>query len=314
MTRLRTVFVGGPGRSGTSFVADRLGRHPLVASYPDIELKIFCERGGLVDLHDVLTRSYSPNRAVTAMVQFQRMTDALIAGHYGQRAYGEAAPAERLAAHFAAFRDALSPSGHPGPTGEDRFFDLARSLLAQLAAEAPAGAGARLFLEKTPHNLLFVDFLARIAPGAAFIHVMRDPRAIAYSLLAMRWGPDELEAATAWVAGYCRAWSAAEARAAERGLTILRLHVEDVAADPEEHARRVLGHLGLAPDRPIFAGADLPTLQRGLARADAGERELLDSRLGGWAHRFGYDPQRPGHRPGAASADAAPVEAAVTEA
>ncbi len=44
---MRILFVGGPGRSGTSFVADRCGSHPQVATLKDIELKIFCEKNGL---------------------------------------------------------------------------------------------------------------------------------------------------------------------------------------------------------------------------------------------------------------------------
>ena len=44
---MRILFVGGPGRSGPSFVADRLGTHPQVAAFKDIELKIFREKNGL---------------------------------------------------------------------------------------------------------------------------------------------------------------------------------------------------------------------------------------------------------------------------
>jgi hypothetical protein len=48
------VFVGGPGKSGTTFVAHGIASHPMVATFPDVELKMFCEKNGLIDLRDTL--------------------------------------------------------------------------------------------------------------------------------------------------------------------------------------------------------------------------------------------------------------------
>ncbi len=91
---MRILFVGGPGRSGTSFVAERLGRHSQVAVLKNIELKIFCEKNGLQDLFHSLVEAYSPNRAVMALDQFRRMAEALIEGRYGQPALTTAALVE----------------------------------------------------------------------------------------------------------------------------------------------------------------------------------------------------------------------------
>ncbi len=112
---MRYLFIGGPGRSGTSFVADRLGAHPQVTAFKDIELKIFCEKGGLQDLLHALVETYSPNRAAMALSQFRRMAEALIEGSYGQPALTTAAPAPRWRACFAAFTDSLLEDGHPLP-------------------------------------------------------------------------------------------------------------------------------------------------------------------------------------------------------
>lgn len=306
------LFVGGPGRSGTSFVADRLGRHPKVSTLPDIELKIFCERNGLQDLFHVLTESYSPNRAMVAARQFRQLAAALIEGRHGQPALAAVAPAERWHAVFDAFLAELDDCGHPAPSTEAQFLAAARRLLARIAqlaadsraesrdpAPGPASDGQPMtpfFLEKTPHNLLALPFLSRLAPGARYLHVMRDPRAIAWSLTTMRWGPDRLETAAAWVAAYCRAWTRAETFAAEQGLPLLRIHIEDVAAAPEAAAAALTAALGLEPGDAIFAGADLALLNRWTARAGAAERALLDARLGGWVRHFGYDPEAPGMR------------------
>lgn len=312
----RMVFVGGPGRSGTSFVADRLGRHPAIAAFQDVELKFFCEAGGLMDLGEALAGRYSPNRAAVAMAAFERLTGALIDGRYGQRPLGEVAAGDRLTAAVAAFRNALAPAGHPMPTEPARFLAEARRLVAAVAAEA-ARPGTSVFLEKTPHNLLFADFLADLAPGAALVHVMRDPRAIAFSLLSMPWGPDHLAAAADWVAGYCESWQAACRHFEACGLAILSLHIETIAAEPRVHAERVVSHLGLDPAPAIFDGADPPTLSRWLVRASAADRDLLDQHLGAWANQFGYAAE-PGVRAAGArprpdpGSDGAPVVTATT--
>ena len=317
---MRILFVGGPGRSGTSFVADRLGGHPQVALLKEIELKIFCEKNGLQDLFHALVETYSPNRAVMALDQFRRMAEALIEGRYGQPALTTAAPAADWRACFGAFTDRLVEDGHPAPQTPERFFETARALLRRIAALAAAAGPPEnppnypgedtLFLEKTPHNLLAIGFLARLAPGARFLHVMRDPRSIAWSLLAMRWGPDELTTAARWVDSYCRAWAAAEARAAALGLPLIRLYIEQAAAAPAAAGAWLTAQLGLRPLDGLFRDADPEMLNRWAAKADPAERALLDARLGGWVAHFGYDPDRIGWRPSPAIPHPAPPQPA----
>lgn len=303
---MRYLFVGGPGRSGTSFVADRLGAHPQVIALKDIELKIFCEKNGLLDLFHILCESYSPNRAVMALDQFRRMADALIEGRYGQPALATLAPAAAWRSAFGEFAARLTHEGHPVPHSPEAFLAAARALLvsiAELAASQDsqsgdrAEVGDRVFLEKTPHNLLAVDFLARLAPGARFLHVMRDPRSIAWSLLAMRWGPDQLVTAACWVDSYCRAWTAAEIQAAALGLPLVRLHIEEAAATPERAAAWLAARLDLTPCAGLLRGADPAVLNRWTDKASPAEHALLNARLGGWVAHFGYHPTQIGRRP-----------------
>jgi hypothetical protein len=293
------VFVGGPGRSGTSFVADRLGAHPQIAALKDVELKIFCEKSGLQDLFHALVGTYSPNRAVIALDQFRRMTEALVDGNYGQPALSTVAPAEDWRACFAAFTDSLLDDGHPVLQTPDLFFDAARALLDRIAALTIriAAPSATFFLEKTPHCLLAISFLARLAPGARFLHVMRDPRSIAWSLLSMRWGPDKLTTAARWVDSYCHAWIVAEGHASSLGLPLSRLYIEEAAAAPAVASAWLTAQLGLDPRESLLNGADPALLNRWVAKADPAERALLDHRLGDWAIHFGYDPGRIGWRP-----------------
>lgn len=291
---MRTLFVGGPGRSGTSFIADRLGTHPEISRFKGVELKLFTEKNGLLDLWHALGERYSPNRAVVALQQFHRMTDALIDGQYGQPAFASLAPAEDWRALFDRFTKAFLTDGHPRPSSRSTFRIAARRLVCDLAELAGQNSSPgehnpkRYFLEKTPHALLAADFLDEVAPGATFVHVMRDPRSIAHSLLGMRWGPDSLEQSAVWVSSYCEAWLRAEARAAELGLWVQRLHIEAIAVAPTTWASTVCECLGIDTHENLFTHASSSVLNGWADTADPDMLECLRQRLHGWIAHFNY--------------------------
>jgi len=298
---VRFLILGGPGRSGTSFVAERLGFHPRIAALRGVELKILCEKNGLQDLFHALVETYSPNRAAVALGQFGYIERALLRGQFGQTELTSLAPEDAWADCFRRFTAELCENGHPVAQGSDVFLSQAHRLLTDIAALAwgeRAGAPA-YFLEKTPHNLLAIRFLARLVPEAKYLHVMRDPRSIAWSLTTMNWGPDRLESAASWVASYCRQWLVAEAEAADLELPLMRVHIEDIVTAPD-HTRQALGAwLGLDP-APLDMKSEAPDmLTRWTGRASQDQRALLDQLLAGWIHHFGYDMDEVGHRPNA---------------
>ncbi|MFQ5566236.1 MAG: hypothetical protein ACE5EU_07735, partial [Paracoccaceae bacterium] len=105
-----------------------------------------------------------------------------------------------------------------------------------------------------------------------------------------------LATAARWVDSYCRAWTAAEARAAGLGLPLIRLYIEDAAAAPAAAGAWLTAQLGLRPVDGLFRDADPEMLSRWAAKADPAERALLDARLMGWVAHFGYDPGQVGRR------------------
>lgn len=307
---MRTIFVGGPGRSGTSFVARQLGTHPEVCTLPDVELKFICEKNGLIDLHHTLCEEYSPNRATVALEQFRRTFEGLVEGRFGQPAFRDVAPARAWRDAIEGFLACIRVDGHPVALDSGRFLAAAHGLIQDVAAIAAGlqqdgdAAPPSCFLEKTPHALLSILFLDALAPGSAYLHVMRDPRSIAFSLRRMRWGPERLETCCRWVASYCEAWERTRRKAAAAGLPVLELRIEEVAADGRFWSAEVSAHLGIAADRAFLAPADAATLNGWVARATAAERDLLDAMLGDCAASFGYARGEIG-QPGATLAETA---------
>ncbi len=302
---LRTLFVGGPGRSGTSFVADRLAGLAQVASFPSVELKFFTEKSGLLDLWISLGEHYSPNRAAVAMQQFQRLIQGLVDGQFGQQGLSKLLPREDWLAVFDRFMAQLKTNGHPAPVGAEPFDAAARTLVAALQdlalAQSATPDQATVFLEKTPHALLSMPFLSRLAPGAAFLHVMRDPRSIAQSLKSMPWGPNDLGQCCAWVASYCAAWSDHIAAADITDCDLKCLLIEDVAAMPDRAGADIGDWLALNGAQSVFASADPATLNGWANRYLPEDLALLTERLAVWIDYFGYDRAVIGRRPSGAS-------------
>lgn len=290
----RFLFVGGPGRSGTSHVARQLGQHPEVASFPDVELKILTEKGGLLDLQHSLVEQYSPNRATVAVQQFRRMAHAVLSGQFGQPALSTQVDGTEWTAIVERFLAGLAPAGHPMPVVEEITFQRRAGQLlkriAQLAAQRLDAPGCRrLFLEKTPHGLLAADFIEGLLPGSRYLHVMRDPRAIAFSLRRMRWGPDDLGACCAWVDSYCQALRRQLRRVDSGFPSVRQIRIEDVATAPDQAGQDLTSWLGLTHAEDLFVGASLKVLNAWQNGCEEHERYVLNAKLRALAVSFGYD-------------------------
>jgi protein-tyrosine sulfotransferase len=62
-----------------------------------------------------------------------------------------------------------------------------RGLVEGLAGNLLRGSGKPRWAEKTPHNVLWMAVLGEIFPDARFLHVLRDGRDVACSLVRMEW-------------------------------------------------------------------------------------------------------------------------------
>lgn len=72
MKRLRGIFIGGPGRSGTTIMKKVLCTTPKVARCRE-ELRLVSDPGGLVDLYQVFATTWSPFRGDAAWRRFIKL-------------------------------------------------------------------------------------------------------------------------------------------------------------------------------------------------------------------------------------------------
>jgi hypothetical protein len=99
-----------------------------------------------------------------------------------------------------------------------------------------------VWIDHTPMNIRFAATLADAFPDASFVHLVRDGRAAAASMLRTDWGPTSAHAAA-------RFWTerVAQGLAAETGLAgrCVRVRYEDVVARPQETLRALCDGIGI---------------------------------------------------------------------
>jgi hypothetical protein len=276
-----TILIGGPGRSGTTFVASELGRHPAIASFDLVELKFLYERDGLWDLGWVLCESFSPNRAWVALARFRQLVNQLCNGGFNQPLLAGPGVYKGVQDALNRFLAALArEESVPRAMRWEAYVPLAREFFFACAGTCMRlKPGADIFLEKTPHNLLSPDGILAFVPGARCLHVVRDPRATAASLLRQKWGPTTVSGAIAWVRSYYAEWVVRRTRFPEVGIPLMEIRIEDIAERPRAMRDAVLGFLAAPPSPSLFARAERDKLGAWRTTSDPDAVRRIDAAL-----------------------------------
>lgn len=142
------------------------------------------------------------------------------------------------------------PDGLKAILSEAEFYDCLKSfsdrILAKILEFKP---NAKIIMEKTPDNLNFIPLLDRLYPEAYYIHVLRDPRAVVASHLALKqeaWGwigegEDHIDLARRWVRGM----EQRDLAKSQLGDRFLEVRYEEMKRDRDSILLKVTGWLGL---------------------------------------------------------------------
>lgn len=266
--RVRPVFVGGSGRSGTTITGQLIGSHARILSTFPREVRFITDAGGLLDL--VLgprTRiqhlqerlppeglGKSLKRRLASLVGSKKSREETdlegflrgLRGRWWLRTGSSGTPRglhrgfdrEPFLEHVAAF-EAAYPRGAR---------DAAARLVDGLFGEKAATEGAMAFVDTTPPNAENAHRILDLFPEAKVVHLVRDGRDSAASVVKKKWGPDRhLQALEWWYERTLRAhWSLSRCPA-ESVLTVnmdaLVLHDRDRQLD------RLFAFLGCEPDK-----------------------------------------------------------------
>ena len=142
------------------------------------------------------------------------------------------------------------PDGLKAILTEDEFYKCVKSFSDRVLARIlEFNSSAEIIVEKTPDNLVFVPLLNRLYPDAYFLHVLRDPRAVVASHLALKqedWGwvgkdVNHVNLAQRWVKGMTQR-DRAETLLQER---FLEVRYEEMKQDRSAVLLRITDWLGL---------------------------------------------------------------------
>lgn len=261
----RRWFVGGTGRSGTTFVATWLARAGKLYRVP-IESKIVSEGGGLRDLVDQLTVSWSPSGAALALRNFDHLMRARLTG-FEESSFGSWGYHHRLSRNpqksqriyfgalekfYAAIpmvdflmqnppryplRGVYTPSDNiverrilPARLDRSEATRIAAKLVDDMFSYGVKNKRAKGYIEKTPSNIYCADFILEMFPQARFIHCVRDPLNVVTSYCNQAWFSNRPEDAVQFLVwAYQRAVEICEKLQSHPGFMTVRL--EDLRSD-----------------------------------------------------------------------------------
>jgi hypothetical protein len=224
---MRRTFVVGCPRSGTTLVQAMLARHPDVFSLP--ETYFFDALIGDTKLR------WQDREARSTRRWYHRAGMAQSWGRHHLR------DLERV---------------HLGPQHAKRLPRRWRSCVSRFTAmldEATRRSGRRVWVEKTPTNLLYIDEIEATIPDAYFVHVLRDGMDVVASIID---GDMRLETGgfRGGIARWARRWNRAmELHKAHMGEA--RHHflcLEDLIANPSGEWETIRALLGLDNNKPLL--------------------------------------------------------------
>lgn len=149
----------------------------------------------------------------------------------------------------------LAGSARTGTVFVDRdvYFDAVRDLCDRILEGhlATLDHPGRLIVERTPDHVRVLELINEVYPDAAVVHIIRDGRDVARSLVSQPWGPSSFtEAAAEWVSGI-----EAARRAAPLLPRYLEISYDGLVADPGSQVPALYRFLGLSDEPKIVARA-----------------------------------------------------------
>ena len=201
---MKPVFIGGCHRSGTTLLGALLGAHPSCLTTPESQFKTDALSG--VGLPANNTELQGVLKSVLKARSFARWG---VNGTMLERADGEE------------WRD---------------YADFLRQLVKGYGPQA-GRSSFELWVDHTPKNVRHLTTLFSLFPNARAIHIVRDGRGVAASVLPLDWGPNTIIAAAHWWIHHIAFGLAAETFYGEN--RVLRVRYEDLVTKPKAELERI---------------------------------------------------------------------------
>jgi hypothetical protein len=240
------LFSGGSGRSGTTVVGKMIGRHPAVQVAVPMEIKFLTAGNGLLDLAGG-RRFHKNGKPILRLDGNLRLFEKSVIDKWWIR---ESKKAENTGLHLGIDRDFLEQlldelrANFYG----DRVM-ASRIFFRKYVDSQLVKRDRSRWIDTTPPNLMRSSEIISLLPGAKLIHMIRDGRDVACSVVKEKWGPSEhFEALDWWRERLMKIISESK----KNPESILHVWLEDlIHFDRDESFNRILSFTNLPEAAPM---------------------------------------------------------------
>lgn len=257
---MRPVFIGGCPRSGTTLLGAMLGAHSQCLCVPEMPFKF-----------QMLLRL---DREGTGTVSLPAVAK-LLRGRFKFEAWNVSL--DRI------FDRLSNSSPSTGSFRSAAYREVVEALVGDYA-DVVGQTTTAVWVDHTPFNIRHVHKLAAYFPDAVFLHLIRDGRGVASSLLRVDFGPNNiLDAARSW-AEWLGFGLAAEQWDPQR---VVRVHFEELVRNPVDVMADLSSRLDLQWEPQMGMATDfrLPDHTRDFHSLVAGPPD--STRANAWEKQLG---------------------------
>ena len=284
------VFIGGTGRTGSTFLKQMLGMHPRLAAL-EWESKFISWECGLMDLlHDFQEQKlgrFLENMQNTKECTYPEYLCKEV-NNWGYRVLNGSCLDDRVESlnlelsHIAGILSDKQISQQDKMALVNEFIRLHFDPVA-------VSRNAIGWVEQTPRNIEWACELLGCFENGIFIHILRDPRDVIASLIPLWWGPDSVEEGIVYYKERLDKWKksfrAIKKKNLEDRLFIIRF--EDMVRTCGENLWPVFEKLGLKnAELPI--DGDKANIGRWERQFDKQQKEFLNKSLKAELAEQGY--------------------------
>ncbi len=217
---MKPVFVGACARSGTTFLGSMLGTHSQCFATPESKFNV-----------EVYLDCLRHSQNVELMVAFDKIKQRTDFSGWGiDLDCVDVAELQRC-------------QGYP---------DLIKWLVNEYARSL-GRSEAKFWIDHTPFNIVYAATLFALYPDAKLIHLVRDGRSVASSVMKLDWGPNTPNTAAYWWINRVAHGLAAESFfGPER---VQRIRYEDLVLHPQATLQTICTFLGIDFEPKMVTGA-----------------------------------------------------------
>ena len=250
--QIKPIFSGGVGRSGTTIIGRILRKNSKVFVASPLEIKFITETSGLIDLVFGI-REFLPTQISRSgywlsklstndstkirYLKFKRRieSDWWIRTNRLDRESG---------LHRALSKTTLTKLLKELEASLDTPLEAARQFTFGYVKSHRKWEGQRFWMDTSPPNIMYSDYIYRIFPEARFVEMRRNPLDNIASVLKEPWGPNDPKKAIIWWRDrIALATSAQKSIPSESSIT---LELEDLVKNKRsETYQRLITHIGL---------------------------------------------------------------------